>query len=129
MPNILIVGATRGLGASLANQYASRPYTSVYGTTRSAEPPTGKGHDERIKWAKGIDLNQSDVGKKLVEELGSLGVEGGLDDVVSCVWDLFCGWQRGEARTGLIRWQIITAGYFATEDWETGPKWEEEVRM
>ena len=83
MPNILIVGATRGLGASLANQYASRPYTSVYGTTRSAEPPTGKGHDERIKWAKGIDLNQSDVGKKLVEELGSLGVEGGLDVVVS----------------------------------------------
>jgi hypothetical protein len=36
---------------------------------------------------------------------------------------------EGEARTGLIRWQIITAGYFATEDWETGPKWEEEVRM
>jgi hypothetical protein len=26
-------------------------------------------------------------------------------------------------------WQIITAGYFATEDWKTGPKWEEEVRM
>ena len=26
-------------------------------------------------------------------------------------------------------WQIITAGYFATEDWKGGPKWEEEVRM
>lgn len=105
MSNILIVGATRGLGASLANQYASHPNTTVYGTTRSAEPPKGKGHDEKINWAKGIDLNQPDVGKKLVEELGSLGVEGGL---------------------GIV---IITAGYFATEDWKTGPKWEEEVRM
>jgi NAD(P)-dependent dehydrogenase (short-subunit alcohol dehydrogenase family) len=92
MSNILIVGATRGLGASLANQYASHPNTTVYGTTRSAEPPKGKGHDEKIKWAMGIDLNQPDVGKKLVEELGSLGVEGGLGVVVSCVWDLFCGW-------------------------------------
>jgi len=25
--------------------------------------------------------------------------------------------------------QIITAGYFATEDFESGPKWEEEVKM
>jgi hypothetical protein len=26
-------------------------------------------------------------------------------------------------------WQIITAGYFATEDFVNGPKWEEEVKM
>jgi hypothetical protein len=26
-------------------------------------------------------------------------------------------------------WQIITAGYFATEDFVSGPKWEEEVKM
>jgi len=25
--------------------------------------------------------------------------------------------------------QIITAGYFATEDFKEGPKWEEEVKM
>jgi hypothetical protein len=25
--------------------------------------------------------------------------------------------------------QIITAGYFATEDFVEGPKWEEEVKM
>jgi NAD(P)-dependent dehydrogenase (short-subunit alcohol dehydrogenase family) len=85
MPNILIVGATRGLGASMANQYASHPRTTVYGTTRSAEPPTGKGHNEKIKWAKGIDLNEHDAGKKLVEELRTLGVEGGIDTMVSCV--------------------------------------------
>jgi len=84
MPNVLIVGSTRGLGASLANQYASHPSTTVYGTTRSAEPPKGKGHHEGIKWAKGIDLNEKEAGKKLVEELGTIGVKGGLDIVVSC---------------------------------------------
>ncbi|KAE9370866.1 oxidoreductase-like protein [Stipitochalara longipes BDJ] len=105
MPNVLIIGATRGLGASLANQYASHPSTTVYGTTRSAEAPKGKGHHEGIKWAKGIDLNEKEAGKKLVEELRKIGVDGGLDVV------------------------IITAGYFATEDFESGPKWEEEVRM
>lgn len=26
-------------------------------------------------------------------------------------------------------WQIITAGYFATEDFTTGPNWDEEVKM
>ncbi len=26
-------------------------------------------------------------------------------------------------------WQIITAGYFATEDFKTGPKWDKEVKM
>ena len=81
MPNVLIVGSTRGLGASLANAYASQPSTTVYGTTRSAEPP--KGHHEGIKWAKSIDLNEKDAGKKLVEELGTLGVKGGIDVVVS----------------------------------------------
>ncbi|KAN0106032.1 oxidoreductase-like protein [Hyaloscypha variabilis] len=104
MPNVLIVGATRGLGASLANQYASHPSTTVYGTTRSAEPPT-KAHSKEIKWVKGIDLNVNGVGKKLVDELGTIGVHGGLDIV------------------------IITAGYFATEDFDSGPKWEEELRM
>ena len=82
MPNILIRGATRGLGASLANQYASHPLTRVYGTTRSSSAPTS-GHSEKIKWAKGIDLNEKDAGNKLVEELGQLGVERGLDVVVS----------------------------------------------
>ena len=83
MPNVLIVGATRGLGASLANQYASHPSTTVYGTSRSAEPPT-KAYRKGIKWVKGIDLNEKGVGKKLVDELGTIGVDGGLDVVVSC---------------------------------------------
>jgi hypothetical protein len=38
----------------------------------------------------------------------------------------------GEGQMGWkLMWvrQIITAGYFATEDFKTGPKWEEEVKM
>jgi NAD(P)-dependent dehydrogenase (short-subunit alcohol dehydrogenase family) len=82
MPNVLIIGATRGLGASLANVYASHANTTVYGTTRSAEGPK-TGLDEKIKWVKGIDLIEKDAGRKLVGELKALGVEGGFSTVVS----------------------------------------------
>jgi hypothetical protein len=34
-----------------------------------------------------------------------------------------------EERSLADEWQIITAGYFATEDWVNGPKWEEQVKM
>jgi len=106
MPNILIIGATRGLGASLANQYAKQEGTTVYGTTRSAEAPKKKELDERIVWVKSVDVSVKDVGERLVSQLdGLVGVVKGLDFV------------------------IITAGYFATEDWKEGPKWNEEVKM
>lgn len=39
MPNILIIGATRGLGASLANYYKSDPSNHVLATARTANPP------------------------------------------------------------------------------------------
>ena len=76
MPNILIIGATRGLGASLANAYASQPNTTVYGTTRGATGP--KGLDEKIAWVPNIDVSDSGVGSRLVNQLGSLGVAGGM---------------------------------------------------
>lgn len=76
MPNILIIGATRGLGASLANAYASQPNTTVYGTTRSATNP--KGLDEKIVWVPHIDVSESGVGTSLVNQLGSLGLAGGM---------------------------------------------------
>jgi hypothetical protein len=44
MPTILIVGATRGLGAALANLYASSLSNTVFGTTRSASNPTYASH-------------------------------------------------------------------------------------
>jgi len=113
MPYILIVGATRGLGASLANLYAADAANTVFGTTRSSSAPMTGNLNEKIVWLKDIDVSQEDVGSRLVNQLGLLGgggriVEGGVRtlDVV-----------------------IITAGYFATEDFTTGPKWEEEVKM
>lgn len=113
MPNILIIGATRGLGASLANAYASNPANTVYGTTRS--PSTPPNHSANITWVPNIDLNKSGVGQALVNQLGQLGVSGGMVE------------GKDELRGFDV--VIITAGYFATEDFEEGPKWEEEVRM
>jgi hypothetical protein len=52
--NILIIGAIRGLGASLANAYASQPDPTVFGTTCSAATP--KGLDDKIVWIPYIDV-------------------------------------------------------------------------
>jgi len=95
MPNILIIGATRGLGASLANAYVSNPANTVFGTTRSASAPSAK-LNEKITWVPNIDVSDSGVGARLVNELGELGGGGGivkggvkgLDVVVSLLWKL-----------------------------------------
>lgn len=76
MPNILIIGATRGLGASLANVYASQSNTTVFGTTRAAHSP--KGLNEKIVWIPNIDVSEEGVGRKLVNQLGMLGGGGGM---------------------------------------------------
>ncbi|RSM15923.1 hypothetical protein CEP52_000532 [Fusarium oligoseptatum] len=101
MPSILIVGATRGLGASLVKQYAKAGNT-VYGSTRWSEGP--EGFPEQVKWITGIDLTQSNVGEKLTNLLDASQP---LDSV------------------------IITAGHFTTEDLsaDKGPNWEEEQLM
>jgi NAD(P)-dependent dehydrogenase (short-subunit alcohol dehydrogenase family) len=113
MPNILIIGATRGLGASLANAYAAIPTNTVYGTTRSPSAPSN--HSPNINWVPNIDLNKDGVGQALVNQLGQLGVAGGMVE--------------GKEEVRGFDVVIITAGYFVTEDFENGPKWEEEIRM
>ena len=110
MPNILIIGATRGLGASLANLYATHPSTTVFGTTRSSSAPTN--HNPSIVWLKNIDLISQDAGKSLVNQLGMLGGGGGMTEGGVKGFDVV----------------IITAGYFATEEWKAGPHWENEVK-
>ncbi|WQF82858.1 Putative short-chain dehydrogenase/reductase SDR, NAD(P)-binding domain superfamily [Colletotrichum destructivum] len=104
MAPILIVGATRGLGASLTKQYAADPANTVYGTTRSKEGP--KGFPENVEWLPGVDLTDSKVGETIASQLSSGGSK-----PLSTV--------------------IITAGYFATEDFsaDKGPDWAEEQRM
>lgn len=76
MANILIIGATRGLGASLANNYASQESTTVYGTTRAATGPSNL--NEKIVWIPNIDVAEEGVGRKLVNQLGMLGGGGGM---------------------------------------------------
>ncbi|KAM5346545.1 hypothetical protein ACJ41O_009550 [Fusarium nematophilum] len=102
MAAILIVGATRGLGASLLKQYTAKGGNTVYGTTRSSEGPGG--FPDEVKWLPGIDLTQPNVGEKLASLLDPSHPLGSV---------------------------IITAGHFTTEDLsaEKGPNWEEEQRM
>lgn len=127
MPATLIVGATRGLGASLAKQYASQPSTVVYATTRTASSPDGfPGH---IKWLSSVDLMSPDVGDNLAKQL-----QGGqpLDHVVRIGSP--SGRDGPEFRSTLtagLAVQIITAGRFITEDFsaDKGPKWNDEVVM
>lgn len=113
MTRVLIIGATRGLGASLANTYASQPSTTVFGTTRSASPPKSSTLNEKIVWVPHIDVSQENVGRNLVNQLGQLGGGGGMTDGGIKGFDVV----------------VITAGYFATEDFTNGPKWDEEVKM
>ncbi|KAG5944083.1 hypothetical protein E4U59_007646 [Claviceps monticola] len=114
MPSILIVGATRGLDASLAKRYASSDMdpsqaNTVYGTTRSDSAP--------------LDCDKG-------QYLG-LGTEE-------------CQFRTGVSPPSEpSRWpamiyiymnrhkKIIAAGHFATEDFskDNGPHWSEQQRM
>jgi short-subunit dehydrogenase len=75
---VLIVGATRGLGAELAKQYANQGQ-SVYATSRSASPPDSDKFPSSIKWLTDIDLMQKDVGDKIADQASRLSK---LDTVV-----------------------------------------------
>ncbi|KAJ7106561.1 oxidoreductase [Mycena epipterygia] len=99
MPTILIVGATRGLGASLATAYAASG-AIVYATARAADPPAAPAHPN-ITWIPGIDIASESAGNTLAS---ALPMHITFDTVVVC------------------------AGYFASETFEE-PRWAEEVRM
>jgi short-subunit dehydrogenase len=104
--NILILGATRGLGASLATHYASLPSTSlVYATTRSSNPPSSfptSSNNKKIRWLLNVDISQSDIGSTLTTQLRPDNVT--LDVVV------------------------VSAGYFGFESFDE-PDWEKQVKM
>ena len=99
MPNILIVGATRGLGASLVQSYSSKPDNYVFGTSRNSDTPTAS---HNINYIPGIDVAEEAAGSRLVNAIKPTGEA--LDTV------------------------IITAGYFGSESFDA-PDWEKEVRM
>ena len=95
MPNVLIVGASRGLGAELTKQYASN--NTVFASSRSDETPEAI---KNVEYIPNIDVAQEDAGQKLASHIGKKP----LNTV------------------------IITAGYFATESFDS-PSWENEVKM
>ncbi|KAF1923491.1 oxidoreductase [Didymella exigua CBS 183.55] len=100
MPAILIVGATRGLGASLVKLYASDSNNYVYATARSSDPPA---NSKNVAYISGIDIASPDAGSKIVRFFNTKGISS-LNTV------------------------IITAGYFATESLEQ-PSFEAQERM
>lgn len=99
MPNVLIIGATRGLGASLVRKYAADNSGTVFATSRSEN---AKFDSKNVTVVPGIDLSLESAGAKLVSHF-----------------------KDSQIKLGIV---IITAGYFGTETFDE-PKWEEEVKM
>lgn len=65
MPNVLVIGGTRGLGAALLSHYSSQPLTRVYATSRKDAPADQK----EVKWLTAVDLTKSDCGEKIASQL------------------------------------------------------------
>ncbi|KAF3769447.1 NAD(P)-binding protein [Cryphonectria parasitica EP155] len=102
MVSALIIGGTRGLGASLVKEYASKSSNTVFSTARSGSGP--KDFPESVQWLSNIDLTKSTVGDDLATQLS------------------------GKEPLDIV---FITAGRFTTEDFtkDKGPNWDEEVTM
>lgn len=99
--NVLIIGATRGLGASLTKLYASDPSADVFATTRSGAEPENTESGPPIFWLTDIDIGRPDVGQKLISQLPSA------------------------TRLSTV---IVSAGYFGFETFDA-PDWDKEVKM
>jgi len=87
MPNILVVGATRGLGASIVKTYAADPNNHICATARTSNPPA---NTKNVAYIPSIDIATAEASGTLVKFLESRKIK--KLDVV-----------------------YITAGYFATE--------------
>ena len=88
MVNVLIVGATRGLGASLTKEYA-KGSNHVFATSRSSTTPESS---PNITYIPNIDVALEEAGSSLVTQLKPFNK---TPNIV-----------------------IITAGYFATETFD-----------
>ncbi|KAH7066981.1 hypothetical protein BKA63DRAFT_132208 [Paraphoma chrysanthemicola] len=100
MPTILVVGATRGLGASIVKTYAASPDNCVLATARTSNPPA---NSKNIAYISGIDIAEPDASSNLLQYLQS-------------------------SKTSHLDLVIITAGYFATESLEE-PSFSAQERM
>ncbi|KAI9724350.1 MAG: hypothetical protein M1812_000418 [Candelaria pacifica] len=71
MSKILIVGASRGLGASLTDQYSSGN-NEVFATSRSDNAPKSSDH---VTWIPNIDVASENAGPNLVSSLKSISLD------------------------------------------------------
>ncbi|KAL8803715.1 MAG: hypothetical protein Q9223_006236 [Gallowayella weberi] len=88
MPSILVIGASRGLGASLVDQYSKGTGNTVYATSRSDASKSKEG----IIYIGGIDVATESAGPELVSIL-----------------------KKSASSLDIV---IITAGYFGTESFD-----------
>lgn len=105
--NILILGATRGLGSALLQHHAAQPSTIVWGTTRSSHAPlitfdetSGKYGGEnahKVNWVTDIDVSIEGCGTRLVNRLGSLGMGGGMVSGGIGVFDIVVRYHHSES--------------------------------
>lgn len=86
--NVLIVGATRGLGASLTKQYTDQG-NFVFATSRSSKTPKAS---QKVHYIEDIDIAEIAAGPSIVSAI--------------------------KESTRTVNLVIITAGYFATETFE-----------
>ncbi|KAK7703489.1 hypothetical protein SLS57_010927 [Botryosphaeria dothidea] len=101
-PRVLVVGASRGLGAALLHQYTQKsPSPSVFGTARQAEAPTSS--PANVNWIKNVDVSKPDAGSAIVD--GYKAYENSSIDIL-----------------------IITAGYFGKEGFDS-PSYDAQVQM
>ena len=99
MATTLVVGATRGLGAAIVKNYASRPSTFVIGTARGSQTPS---NSENVSYIPDIDIATEPAGSNLAKAIKQSGKQ--LDTV------------------------IINAGFFGKESFDE-PNWESELKM
>ena len=99
MSAVVIVGATRGLGASLVKNYAARSSTHVFGTSRGSDTPKAA---DNVTYIPGIDVATESAGSQLASAINKTGKQLDL--------------------------AIISAGYFGKESFDE-PNWDAEVKM